>query len=368
MPNQTTLNVEDTHAVAALLAMPPAADAVVEQLEHPGHGLSLGLDMAAAARFTLLARRALAGDPALTGRIDPAGFRKALGREFLNRFAHLGRPVSESQVARMLGSALRGMRGHCRDVDHVLPVSPAGLAADRALALGPVRFTPFAVYAAGHGEDHRLGDWAGREAHVAEVTVLGCDAVVSAERAAQAVERARDILRLLPQDRRDLSAGAELLPLLGRTLVSITDPAAQWPLAERLLDAVGWWGIAAREEAPAAVITLLVNAMERLTITRAYDRVSKSVGQRSAALAQLGGDGRRADLERRASEIYLIRCELVHGGLSPFDPALVEAARAARALVADVIFGGLRFFDRLGLDRSPVSNKALARAYVELTR
>jgi hypothetical protein len=285
-----------------------------------------------------------------------------------------------------------------------------------------VVFQPAAKFRAAHADaiaadpdlaalvkrDFAPWDW------TAEVTVRGCDRIVSRDRALKAVDGALDMLRLYagPDGARNLGrAGAPGLPPVapaglwadmqgrlhplraeaspgpdaveilqrlhgedgrdwldraGGTLQPLADPSLDWPLAARFRDAASWFGEGVTEASHAARILDFVTAIERAVVTGDHPEVWRCVTRRAAILGAAAEGGDFADWLRRADEIYEIRSQIVHGALSPFAPEAAAMAPRVAALARAALCGALVFFETLGLSRGRFSADKLEHAFRQM--
>ena len=348
MANQTDLNLWDLHVILPELTGEESRD-----LDHPN--------------LVQLSARVLGAAQNLRGRAQPDFFRRTVYYTILRRFRDQGRDLDEKQMARCMASAVRFHHRKLTDWCHQFPVHLESLPSDRQIILGPVTFSPLSAFAAKADDPAAFRDWIGQADMVAEVSVPGCDEPMSLDRARQAMDRARDILRFLVA--LDRHGDAALQVKLGEVLGAVTDPARPWPLADRLLDAISWFGIAEREGSMAASITLYVNALERLTMTQDHMSITDSVARRSAYLMTCSDKDQNLESCRKQTDsLYQVRCDLVHGGISPFDPDLPEQGRLARKTTTDALLGAVHFFDQLGFDHMPFTAKAMEKAYDEMEK
>lgn len=340
------------------------------------------LDRAAAladGRLRALCRRVLDSEKSLKGRVMPRHFRSIVHRTLTTRFLEERRPVDEMQVARMLSSAVRFIRQKLETRPAFLPTHLQTVQTDATIRVGPVTFHPMTTFAACHPD--LSAPWIGQYDQVAEIEIPGCDADMAQFRAEQALRRTHDLLRLLiacadPRaDDADVVAWTDLTGRLpqqtledfGRCLTALSDPEATWPLSERLLDAVGWYAMAAREPADAAALTLLVNALERLTMTREGERITDCVAERAAHL-YIQGDpmASLADSTDLCNTLYSVRCALVHGAVGPYAPDIPDHRVLAEKVTRTAILGALQFYQSIGLWQRDVSTNRLEDAYQAL--
>ncbi len=250
---------------------------------------------------------------------------------------------------------------------------------------------------------------------VAEVQVLNCDPDISTDRALQGVTAAIDVIQVVfgvafsermaaggPARGKDTRAlvrlltgeqlafsrswkstssvsltnlkgivdAPEIVSLLdsgGWAIDTIVDPSLDRPLANRLIDAMSWYGQAVREDSDAGRIVKSVTALERLLLTNERDEKQATVSERGAALACLPGS--RFDLagwRERLKLAYGIRSKLVHGSISPFDPEVRLRAKWCVTLCEDVLKAGLHAFKAIGALNAVGSDKNLGVWFEEL--
>jgi hypothetical protein len=130
------------------------------------------------------------------------------------------------------------------------------------------------------------------------------------------------------------------------------NPGQLPPIAERIVDALAWFGQAVSDPAPGTRILRYVAALERLTLFgdrdkavdptgRATDKeaekITKTVTERAAKLCALIGGSDLDEWRTRASEVYNARSRLAHGSWSPFDERLWPMAHEAELVAAEAI-------------------------------
>lgn len=365
MANQTQMNLSDVMTTVEFL-----------------QGTADGNETAALPLLKDLSARTLASEKTLQGRVTRARFTEILLRTLTIRFITQGRDVTEQQVARMISSAIRFQRKSIRDQTHYIPIHLEAIPSDETVDLGPVTFHPLATFAFTENAPDAITDWVGQADLIAEVTVPACEPNMSRLRAEQAVNRARDVIRFLaaeaglapprpdgPPHKQSWSQIVTALPdgLLekaGGCLRCLIEPESIWPLGERFLDAIGWYAMAAREPADAAAITLWVNALERLAMTKGHERITDCVARRTTLLlicadkALSYTDGRSL-----ADKLYELRCGLVHGAVRPFAESLPTERIEAERITRQALQGSMTFFEEIGLHRTGITAKKLEKAY-----
>jgi len=356
-------------------------------------------------RLAALAHRYLASAPEGRGRIDPGTLAAMIRSELTGRFLHQGRDLDEKQASRMLAAALRRAQVDVEDRTHFVPCRLFDGGGPAGLSVGPVVFHRTTGFRETHAgaiaadpefaalveRDFAPWDW------TAEITVRGCDRIVSRERALKIVDGALDMLRLyagadrarclgragapgLPSvapaglwadaqgrlhplraeatvtpdgasilQRLHAGDGRDWLNRAGETLRPVADPALAWPLAARFREAASWFGEGVTEASHAAQILDFVTAIERAVVTGDHAEVWRAVTRRAAILAAAAEGGDPADWYRRAGDIYEVRSQIVHGAMSPFAPEAGAMAPQAAVLARAVLHGALGFFETLGL-------------------
>lgn len=155
------------------------------------------------------------------------------------------------------------------------------------------------------------------------------------------------------------------LKAAGETLKSIINPTSHFPLSQRFLDSLNWYGEAMQETIPAAQLIKFVSSMERMTITGEEEGVSRILINRSAILAH---NIEKKDLDlfiQKLKEIYRFRSDLLHGSLSPLDESINPIAGKAKVISREVLFAGIDLFASLGLFDPTITNEKLKTAYVK---
>jgi hypothetical protein len=374
------------------------------------------------ARLDALAHRYLASSREGRGRIDAGVFAETIQSELIGRFIHQGRAPDEIQATRMLAAALRRARIDIEDRSHFVPCRLFNGGGPAGLAVGPVVFHRTASFRETHADaiaadpefvalvERDFAPWG----WTAEITVRGCDRMVSRERALKAIDGALDMLRLYagPDRARALGrAGAPGLPAVmpaglwadskgrlhpvraeaaapgdgaailhqlhagdgrdwldraGETLRPLADPSLGWPLAARFREAASWFGDGVTEAAYAARILDFVTAVERAVVAGDHADLWRTVTRRAAVLAATAEGGEMADWRKRAAAVYEIRSQIVHGAMSPFAPEAAAMAPQAAALARAALWGALGFFETLGLRRARYSANRLEAEYRKL--
>jgi hypothetical protein len=159
--------------------------------------------------------------------------------------------------------------------------------------------------------------------------------------------------------------GPYVLDLLGIALRTGHETPKAAPMAQRLMDALSWFGEAAHDEFRASSLIKHVTAIERIVTTRKQQGVTKNVVERASALIaeaqfQLPNAG------ARLKALYSMRSKLVHGSRSPNDPGLFASLEEAETLARCVIYSFALFCGKKGLEDKSISNAALERAYHRL--
>lgn len=371
-------------------------------------------------RLSAMAHRYLASSPEGRGRISPDVLTELIRSELTGRFIHQGREPDETQAMRMLAAAMRRAQVDVEDRTHFIPCRLFEDGGPAALAVGPVMFQRTEVFHEAHAaelagdpefaalfeRDFTPWDW------TAQVTVRGCDRIISRERALKAADGALDVLRLfagadasrglgragapgLPgvmpaglwadstgrlhpvRAERDTPAAAETgwlkrvhgeegrdwLDRAGRCLEPLADPALNWPLADRFREAASWFGEGVTEAYRAARTLAFVTAVECAVIPGDHGDVWRAVTRRAAILAHDAEGGSLEEWLDRAEKIYESRSRIVHGAVSPFAPEAGAEEPAAAALARAALHGALAFYEGLGLTQAEYSVERLEKDY-----
>lgn len=372
-------------------------------------------------RLDALAHRYLASSREGRGRIDPGILAETIRGELTGRFVRQDRKPDQTQATRMLAAALRRALADIEDRTHFIPSRLFEGGGPAGLAVGPVMFHRTASFREAHADaiaaDPEFAALVERDfapwAWTAEITVRGCDRIVSRERAVKAVDGALDMLRLYagatraralgragapglaavapaglwadskgrwhparaeaaaPDDGAAIlhqlhaGDGRDWLDRTGETLRPLADPSLGWPLAARFREAASWFGEGVTEASHAARILDFVTAIERAVVAGDHADLWRTVTRRAAVLAAAEGGG-IAGWRRRAAAVYKIRSQIVHGALSPFAPEAAVMAPQAAVLARAALWGVLGFFETLGLTRARFSAVRLENAFREL--
>ncbi len=372
--------------------------------------------------LSAMAHRYLASSREGCGRISPDALADLIRSELAGRFIHQERAPDETQATRMLAAALRRAQVDVDNRTHFIPCRLFDGGEPTGLAVGPVMFQRTESFHAAHRDelatdpefaalierDFAPWDW------TAEVTVRGCDRIISRERAHRAVDGALDMLRLfagaeasrclgragapglsavMPAGlwadstgrlhpvraegtapaadpgwlkRAHDEAGRDWLDRAGRCLEPLTDPALAWPLADRFREAASWFGEGVTESYRAARILAFVTAIERAVVPGDHAEVWRAVTRRAAILAHDAEGGDLKDWLDRAGKIYEIRSQITHGGVSPFAPQAGVLEPAAAELAGAALHGALAFYERLGLTHAGFSAEQLEKDFRKL--
>ena len=157
---------------------------------------------------------------------------------------------------------------------------------------------------------------------------------------------------------------AFLLDGAAKVIAPIIDPTLKRPLSQRFVDAVSWYGEAAREHTDASRVIKSVTAIERLVMTGKVDKTTETISHRAAMIrCSTGLDKDFARLLGDMSRYYDLRSRLAHGDLSPFDPIVSEHAPACVAFAEKTLCAGLAFLNSYKLFDEALTNKQLAHGY-----
>jgi Apea-like HEPN len=137
------------------------------------------------------------------------------------------------------------------------------------------------------------------------------------------------------------------LEMGGQAVAGLLKPRQQFPLEQRFLDALHWFGLACRESSSANRIAACAFALERLCMTREVDELRKigtAFAQRTIALARefigYNAHGWFAQLV----DLYEVRSALAHGDMSPDDSRIEPNADFALAVTRSALLGSLAVY------------------------
>jgi hypothetical protein len=121
-------------------------------------------------------------------------------------------------------------------------------------------------------------------------------------------------------------------------LISTTVVGKRSEVAERVIDALTWFGDAAFESAPGVQIVNFVAALERLTTTELFQ--AHKFCSRVALLA-FEDDSTFEKTYWDAYTIYTARSGVIHGGFSPNSPTFLKTLRLAHDVTRNALFRAL---------------------------
>jgi hypothetical protein len=137
-------------------------------------------------------------------------------------------------------------------------------------------------------------------------------------------------------------------------LISTTVVGKRSEVAERVTDALTWFGDAAFESAPGVQVVNFVAALERLTTTEIFH--THKFCSRVAFLA-FEDDSTFEKTYWDAYTIYSARSGVIHGGFSPSSPTFLKTVRLAHDVTRNALFRALEVHCLLG-DSSTLSDLA----------
>src|SRR5260370_1262061 len=149
----------------------------------------------------------------------------------------------------------------------------------------------------------------------------------------------------------------------GKSLDPVVNPAVRRPLGTRLTDAVGWFGDAVREEAPAAQIVKAVTALETLVMTDEHQEIASLLSSRAAALCYHSQHEKTfEELNEIMLHAYDMRSRLAHGSVSPFDAEVATYSPECLHWAERAICGGAGLFSIHRPLRRTLSRQTLWRS------
>ena len=121
-------------------------------------------------------------------------------------------------------------------------------------------------------------------------------------------------------------------------LLQVTLGSKRSEIAERLIDAISWYGEAGAESSPGTQIVKFVIALERLTTIQ---RFSVHHFCSRVALLSCETDTNFGTAYWNAHRIYMLRSELMHGSWAKDEPEFGKAVRLAHEITRVTIFRAL---------------------------
>lgn len=122
-------------------------------------------------------------------------------------------------------------------------------------------------------------------------------------------------------------------------------------IADRFVDACGWYGDAVREASPAAAAVKYVTVIERLLWTgERHPGVTQRTAERLAALCFSTETWNYDEIEAEVKDVYNLRSGLLHGRISKNDPDVVKRLRHCERHARDLLLTWLERFGE-GFDR-----------------
>lgn len=335
---------------------------------------------------------------------------KAVVYAFVDRFVERGQALTNGSLSSMIDGACKHVRGKLEDYTLIVPCRLWSQGEPDEIPVGPVTFRRAERFFA--DETIKLGGhkstfdklpeeaaaFARESGWVAIVALPHVDAEVAAVRAANAIDAAINVLRILlgPErtrrcrraeswgppgkhsyfrlmpdrslsvtftwgGREDLmwenwsefvfGGQAELILVwAGAAVHGLTDPQRCLLMQQRFLDAMKWYGDAVSEHSLAARIAKCVFAWERLVV--ASDRPpppgitqTQIVSERTARLCEYVRGDKGVELRKRIRELYDVRSRLAHGSQSPWkEEALQRFSASCEELTARALIGSLRHY------------------------
>jgi hypothetical protein len=293
------------------------------------------------------------------------------------------REIDGEEIARDLREAIAAASADCRPRTHFVPCSLV-LPRGTQLALGPVLFRPtedvldsLASAIAAHFKmpgDEIAGGFSERDSvleyyrafpDIASVTVPSCDNPTSRVVATEAIQDVEGTLttsvsrhftagvRVDDEWWKDLAEGTSfsLIQAIGTAIEAKINRRVPELLAARFVDAVTWYGEAARESAPASAIVKYLIAMEALLWTGEDRGVTKRTASRAAALCFSVETWNFSEIEADVRLAYGVRSDLVHGRVSPTDPQVARSLRICEQVSRQLLDVWLERFHQ-GFDRT----------------
>ncbi|WP_205481308.1 HEPN domain-containing protein [Sphingomonas arenae] len=407
-------------------------EAFLWELPHPTDSKRrITCGRAAVERLDMLASLA-AQRAGIRSQIEVRTMRDPLAKSLLRRFALEGRPIEIREVERSFSEAARIARRSLKTITHFVPCHLMVAESPDQFQIGPITFlsrTAFRRMMASRlwparsenrssykfirdvTQYYRTFGW------VAEVTVPDCDSKSSENAALRAVTQALDCMHLLfgpshtsrmviggPGVRRDCRGqftvqnekvefsasysglgevgfaddwismmddheAQEAVRLFGVALEMVVNPRLNRPISERFLDAVSWYGEAARERSAAAKVIKYVTSLERMLMTDEKDNITDLISRRIAAFCfDPSETGSLCNWEKKGQKLYGLRSKLVHGSISQRDERVAPGAWDAAEIGRAAILNALHAFGERGLRDEECTRVKVASWFNKVTR
>ncbi len=376
---------------------------------HP-HWNPLECGWEAELRFDDLVRYACAKHIDVANDASWVSIRSALVYAFVDRFIEKRQELTFSALDSVVARSCKHIRTKLEDHTLVVPCRLWSQGIPDEIPIGPVTFHRAQKFLADGAIKHggvtstsskwseEAAAFARESGWVAILTIPHVDATVALDRARRAIDSAINVLRILlgpertRQVRRAESWGPpgshsyfRLMPdrsmrvtatwggredlmwenwpklvfggtadaireWAGASIHGLTNPQQRFPLQQRFLDALKWYGDAVQEHSCAARIAKCVFAWERLVV--ASDRPpppgvgqTEIVSERVAKLCEYSDGEVGSELRKQIRKHYDIRSRLAHGSKSPWaDQQLELFAAACEKLTARALVGSLRHY------------------------
>lgn len=374
-----------------------------------------------------LASIAMTRDDAARLALHATTVRKAVEWQFCDRFLKKRQPITSDNVDRMLKRAVN--HALTKRVDECIAI-PCRVTYDERpenFVVGGIQFVRTSAFLAqirANGlsstnqqllEVPAFAENLDRNPWVALATFLNMDPLLGEERAQMAVQAALELLAALLDPWRGerlvtatasmwpeatvyftrKSTGAwsvswrrrtlqttfgegwheylngELRPFLdtsGQAIAGLLCPRKSFPLEQRFLDGLHWFGLACRERSPASRIVACVFALERLSMTREVEdlgMIARAFAQRSILLAQRFAGLRAIEWFADFQTLYDVRSRLAHGDISPTDATIIATASFALAATRAALLGCLAVY--ANLSRGQGSDHDLQKYFERVT-
>src|ERR1700693_1709236 len=187
------------------------------------------------------------------------------------------------------------------------------------------------VFGVGHGRDMRL-------AHSVASQPLHTEFAISENGRLHFIWSGKGHVALVEKDWYRVVAKWHDFWARAAHLVSTTVAGKRSEIAERVIDALTWFGNAALESAPGTQVVNFVAALERLTTTESFS--THKFCSRVALLA-CDADDKFEKTYWDAFTVHTARSNVIHGGVSHTSPKFRNSLRLAHDITQNALFRGL---------------------------
>lgn len=175
----------------------------------------------------------------------------------------------------------------------------------------------------------------------------------------------------LPDDFLSLFSGEfqDICDVIGIVSSLMLDARNRYPINERLVDALYWYGDAVREKNSAVATVKFITSLERLLTFDEHGSLKERICNRAIALIRhwnFKQESTLPDLKKSLARVYKLRSDILHGSVSPTDKGLRGKMEQIEDITNCAIHGYAHAFRDL-LDKN-VPESELKNWFIELVK